>query len=123
MHNIPIHLIPGKTIGDGITDSLRETQETFESMPEYDPILAVRIADYYREIRKFAIEAVHLTLYICAENAEIAENETQKKIYRKPTKTTDRFREIRKWDVGVKTGEILRKIERDRKRISPAPRT
>lgn len=57
-----------------------------------------------------------------AENAEIEENETQAKIYRKLNTIIDKYREIRKYDVGVKTGIILRRNEKSRNYIPATDR-
>lgn len=54
---------------------------------------------------------LQLVLYICAENADVSENPEQRKITRKPSAgmpPKDVFREIRKWDVGVKIGKMIR---------------
>ncbi len=59
---------------------------------------------------KVVARLLQLVLYICAENAEIIENPEQKQITRKPAAGTppkDVFREIRKWDVGVKIGKMI----------------
>lgn len=58
-----------------------------------------------------AARLLQLVLYICAENADIAENPEQKKITRKPSAgmpPKDVYREIRKWDVGIKIGKMIR---------------
>lgn len=55
---------------------------------------------------------LQLILYICAENKDMQENEQQKTITRKPSnkdKPKDAFREIRKWDVGYRIGNVIRK--------------
>lgn len=54
---------------------------------------------------------LQLVLYVCAENADVVENPEQQKITRKPlagTRPKDVYREIRKWDVGVKIGKLIR---------------
>lgn len=56
-----------------------------------------------------AAEIIQLVLYLCSINSEVTENEQQKRVYRKSTsKTTDTFREIQKWDVGVRIGKAIK---------------
>lgn len=55
-----------------------------------------------------AAEIIQLVLYLCSINSEVTENDEQKKVYRKSQKTTDTFREIQKWDVGVRIGKAIR---------------
>lgn len=107
-----VHLIPDGTISDGINAAIAEIRKnTYNNI--YQPI-GEHISDYLNKARTLTIQAVQLILYICAENAEITENEAQAKIYRKSNKILDKYREIRKWDVGVKTGIILRRNESKR---------
>lgn len=113
-----VHLIPDGTIGDGINAAIAEIRKN-TSNNIYQPI-GDRISDYLRAARTLTIQAVQLILYICAENAEIAENESQAKIYRKSNRILDKYREIRKYDVGVKTGIILRRNE-SRRKNTPDP--
>ncbi|MGM9763528.1 MAG: AcrVA2 family anti-CRISPR protein [Candidatus Cryptobacteroides sp.] len=105
-----VHLIPDGTITDGINAAIAEIRKnTYNNI--YQPI-GEHISVYLNKARTLTIQAVQLILYICAENAEITENEAQAKIYRKSDRVIDKYREIRKWDVGVKTGIILRRNER-----------
>ena len=117
---IYIHLIPGGTIGDGIEKAAQTAEENLKTAPlTYERKQAV--LKTIRSTNEIAQQAIQLVLYICAENAEIEENEAQAKIYRKSDRITDRYRELRKWDVGVKTGVILRakeKREREESRES-----
>lgn len=54
--------------------------------------------------------AVQATLYLCAKNCQINENERQKKVYKQPKGVVkDRFAEIRKWDVGYRLSAEERK--------------
>lgn len=69
------------------------------------------IDKYAQEQTQVVSRLVQLVLYICAENADVAENPEQKEITRKPsagTRPKDVYREIRKWDVGVKIGKMIR---------------
>lgn len=69
------------------------------------------IKTYSEQQTQIAARLLQLVLYICAENADIDENPEQKKITRKSSagaQPKDVFREIRKWDVGVKIGKLIR---------------
>lgn len=63
-------------------------------------------SDSFDEMVKLYSEILQLILYICAENSEITENETQKKIRKVPAKIAgktiikDRFSEVQKNDCG-----------------------
>lgn len=56
-------------------------------------------------------EMLQLVLYICADNADVRQDEENRKTYRqrenKPV--TDKYREIRKWEAGAYVGNVLRK--------------
>lgn len=69
------------------------------------------IEKYAEEQTQVVSRFLQLVLYICAENADISENPEQRKITRKPSAgmpPKDVFREIRKWDVGIKIGKMFR---------------
>lgn len=109
---IALHLIPGGTISDGIDAMLKEM--------ENQKIKAnIRTIENVTAISKFAdrtIELVsrllQLVLYICADNTEIDENPDQQKITRRAAgQIKDKFREVRKWDVGVRTTKLIRNIK------------
>lgn len=95
-----IHLIPGGTINDGINKTIKTIKMLSDTA---DDTLAI-----YEQSRKTIIQSIQLVLYICAENADIEENKEQAKIYRKSSRIVDKYREIKKYDVGTKTGVILR---------------
>lgn len=103
-----IHLIPHGTIYDG----LQETKKTIRENAQLNGTISLtveHINQYIDESYSLTCESVQLLLYICAENADIKEDEQQIKIFRPTSKVLDRYREIRKWNVGVKVGEVLRK--------------
>ena len=102
-----IHLIPGGTISDGIEKAVQVSLDNLHRT-SLSPAMKELSIRSIRESKEIAMQAAQLVLYICADNAEIKENDTQAKIYRKSDRITDRYRELRKWDVGVKTGTILR---------------
>lgn len=107
-----VHLIPGGTINDGIDEALARELKHAPDQPEIHD----QIIETYEQMRGVTVKAMQFVLYICAENAEITEDRAQKKIYRKRNKVLDKIEEIRKWDVGVKTGKILRSLESPAKR-------
>lgn len=107
-----VHLIPGGTINDGIDEAITVALKHAPEQPE----ILEQIHKGFDQMRDISVKAMQFVLYICAENAEIAEDRAQKKIYRKRNKVLDKIEEIRKWDVGVKTGKILRSLESPAKR-------
>lgn len=115
-----IHLIPGGSINDGIDETINLIRKN--SKNGLTKSLGEFSAQYLDHVRSDTIQLVQLVLYICAENAEIEENETQAKIYRKSNTIIDKYREIRKYDVGVKTGIILRRNEKSRNYIPATDR-
>lgn len=117
-----IHLIPGGTVSDGITRAEKIIKDNMPDTPDAQRLYEAGL-DYFRKSLGAVLGYVQLLLYICAENAEITENAEQNKIYRRSSHITDRFRELRKWDVGVKTGLILRAAERRQQaeNIQPEP--
>lgn len=69
-------------------------------------------SDFLSQYQKEIIKFLQPVLYICAINADINENPEQKKIHRAPAPKApikDAFREIEKWDVGVRVGSQIRK--------------
>ena len=52
-----------------------------------------------RQALAFTIQAC---MYLCAKNADIEENEEQKRVYRPSKNIKNKFSEVRKWDVGVR---------------------
>lgn len=56
--------------------------------------------------------SLQFVLYILSVNAEIKENETQKKVYKPSNGSTkvakDKYSQIRKWDVGYRIGATIR---------------
>ena len=69
---------------------------------------------------------LQIILYLCADNAEIEENEVQKEIYKsspKDKKPQDSFKEIRKWDVGYRYGSTIRKAKHKHNNVNTISRT
>ena len=57
------------------------------------------------------MQALQLILYICSVNGDIIENAVQKTIYTPSTTVKDQYREVRKWDTGVRVGSSIRKAK------------
>lgn len=53
-------------------------------------------------------KALQLVLYLCSMGADVEENPVQKKITRRSEVLHDKYREVRKWDVGVRFGNTIR---------------
>lgn len=53
-------------------------------------------------------QALQLVLYLCSVGADVEENPVQKKITRRSSVLHDKYREVRKWDVGVRYGNAIR---------------
>ena len=104
--NLMIHLRSGSSIGEGIDAAIKRIRENFSDKPNISNAI-----DYINESRSVTIESVQLLLYICAENADIQEDAKQKEIYRSSPRVVDKFREVRKWDVGDNIGEQIRIIK------------
>lgn len=54
------------------------------------------------DLKEMTIFILQACMYLCANNADIEENEFQKKIYKPTSRIRNRFSEIRKWDVGMR---------------------
>lgn len=115
-----VHLKQGYTISDGIQDDMKLVKKNLQE--KYNVKDEKQLEDYVNTAKKMLYERIskhmQLVLYICAENAEIEENPQQKPITRKPsagTKPKDTFREIQKWDIGVKISKKIRMANKDEK--------
>lgn len=53
-------------------------------------------------------KALQLVLYLCSVGADVEENPVQKKITKRSEALRDKYREVRKWDVGVRFGNTIR---------------
>lgn len=96
-----------KTIGEILTEMYQSEIREYE--------LGISNKKYVDEQMSFWIKILQLILYLCADNADIKENEIQKSITRQPTSSEnikDKFREIRKWDVGFRVGNQLREYSK-----------
>jgi hypothetical protein len=118
--NYWLHLKDGYSISDGIKDGIKMIRknlniENLKSKVNIGgEILEKTIGKIERCTYINVSKLIQLVLYICAENAEVEENPQQKQITRKPhsgTKPKDTFREIRKWNVGVKISKQIKKAK------------
>ena len=72
-------------------------------------------SDVYSIINFF----IQIVLYLCADNADIDENQIQKQIYKPPAKKVkDTYSELRKWDVGFRYGKAIKRSRQNEKRNS-----
>lgn len=101
----------GETLADGIEESLRHVRFSLRKQAKITGVREIEsLIGQYEEFAKSYIPSVlQLVLYLCAENAEIKENEQQKVITRRGSVIKDQFREIRKWDVGSDAGIRIRR--------------
>ena len=54
------------------------------------------------DLKELTIFILQACMYLCANNADIVENEFQKSIYKPTSRIRNRFSEVRKWDVGMR---------------------
>lgn len=116
---IPLHLIPGGTISDGIQAYL---QQSAEILAEENITLPNDCAENLALLKHRQIlaakRALNLILYICSVNAEIEENKAQKTITRRTAESEkhpkDQYKEVRRWDVGYYIGRAIRRISAEK---------
>lgn len=63
-------------------------------------------SDVYKTVNFF----LQIVLYLCADNADIEENKVQRSVYKQSPIVTDRYSEVRKWDVGWRYGNAIKKM-------------
>ena len=78
--------------------------------------MRVSIQNTINESRKLICNSIQLILYVCSENADIKEDETQAKIYRMGQSIKDKYLEIRKYNVGLLYAKALRQQEEMKER-------
>lgn len=111
---LAIHLIPGGTIKDGFDAMLAESKK--QAGLNRGELLLKQLEKLQEETKMLydmSLVLMQLVLYICAQNAEIQEDEQQKKITRIPVRKEfikDKFREVKKYEVGTETARIVRGI-------------
>lgn len=108
---ISLHLV-GETLADGIEESIRFARKSYRRLADAfgEEQASIAKRDFERLNKLFIPKAIQLILYLCAENAEVAENAEQKAITRRTTVIKDQYREIRQWDVGSDAGIRIRRF-------------
>ena len=67
-----------------------------------------------RQIRqRFFCGIINAILYLCAENKIVEENLETKRTYRKSNIVRNKYSEIRKWDVAVRVGNVIRSYQKE----------
>lgn len=98
-----IHLQPHTNLSDGIDEAISQMRKNAQN-----EILMKGIEDFIQSQKTSICQVVQLLLYVCAENADIIEDEEQRKIYNISTfKIRDKYREIRKYNVGVSLSKAI----------------
>ena len=103
-------------VKQGVT--VKESTDSYMETLYYATNDLTDVDESYHEVTKMVPyllnNATQLILYLCSMNMDIAENPEQKKIYRAPSKTSkpqDKLSEVRKWDVGYRIGQVIRKTK------------
>lgn len=104
---VPVYLAKNqniKNVFSQIFDRYSSFTQKRHPCPEQD---YKRQADQYIHVVNSAMQ---LLLYICAQNAEISEKIESRKAYKKSLENIkDQFKEVRQFECGKKTSEIIRK--------------
>lgn len=106
-----LHIDGEWTLDESLERVMQESQKNILSLKDIEQFRKEK--EFIQSIGKELLAGLlQLVLYLCCQNAEIKENAIQKQIYKRPEKRIqDKYREIRKWDVGE---EISRKIKASR---------
>ena len=103
-------------VKQGVT--VKESTDSYMETLYYATNDLTDVDESYHEVTKMVPyllnNATQLILYLCSMNMDITENPEQKKIYRAPSKTSkpqDKLSEVRKWDVGYRIGQVIRKTK------------
>ena len=125
-HNIdyvvgfPVHLDAG-TLEDSMIATMLESVKSATDTGRGELLrLAVAANEQAHQVNGILKRALQLVLYILAENAEITEDPKQATITRRGRVVRDQYREIRKWNVGFRTGAALRAHEANEERSKNA---
>ena len=121
----PIHFVLDEK--NSIKDNVHDFEETFITKFKTDTgytdeeIKNNKVArkdydDYInlsmRLLNKAVKRAIILILYLCAKNAEVSENPEHEKIFKPYTQgSKEKYNNIRKWDVGIKTGQAIKHMQ------------
>ncbi len=91
-----------------------DLQETFQSFYKRHEAMTKRNSKEREQLeafRKILVFTMQASMYLCASNADIAENEYQKQVYRPGQRVKNKYSEIRKWDVGMRVVKERKKQE------------
>ena len=105
------HLIPNKTISDGIDKTLEIAKSHSEEMGVHTSAInnVINSVGFLKDYKDSICRDIQLILYICASNADITENERQKGIYKfNKGFIRDKFREVQIFDVGDRISNAKR---------------
>ena len=105
LSSVPMHIDPKMTI----KESIKEISRLYNMTDEYTSGKVPEIQS--NKLSDFAQRAFQLVMYICAANADMSENAKQKEYMRRPahkSQEKDIAREIQKWDVGYRIGQVIR---------------
>lgn len=115
----PLHL-DGKTISDSIQKEIQQATKNTKkfNLKEADDFKKLSDDDIPYFVPSLA-EPLQIVLYILSINSDITPSSEQS-FYtkRNPAKIQDRYAEIRKWNVGARTGDIIRRYQRRAKASS-----
>lgn len=118
--NYMLHLKQGWTISDGVKDAVLQSEKFLNENTEINRKNKEKFKEgMFTENYDMISHFIQLILYICAENKDVQENEEQKAITSRPangSQPKDVYREIRKWDVGYRIGNAIRKYDAEKQR-------
>lgn len=110
-------------VKQGVT--VQESTDSYLESLDYATNGDTDVREQYNEATKMVPyllnNATQLILYLCSMNMDIVENPEQKNIYRAPSKVSkiqDKLREVRKWDVGYRIGQVIRKTKKEESEAS-----
>lgn len=105
--SVSLYLEPNTTVRDSVLKML-------ENAKKQDPDIKILKKDilFFQQVASIILQFV---LYLCAENKEVAENNEQKKIYRKSSVIKDKLREVQIFDCG---NEIAERVKIFNKNVS-----
>ena len=125
IYPVPIHLIPGGTIKDGIDATKKESKRVVDSL-DIGQIMMKKVSEIQsRETTEFlfylSIPFVQFVLYLCAQNSEVQPDPEQEKIVQIPKSKEliqDNYREIRTYQCGDLTARQIRVYESQKDRVN-----
>ena len=99
--------IGSKTIAESVNILNRQALENTNGNKDLQR-LALQAIQESEETKKFLKQILQVILYILAQNAEITPNSEQAFITKRGKTIKDKYSEIRKWNVGFRTGQAIR---------------